>query len=156
MPIKHPKNSFVYRSTDVGYSLPQSVVDAPSVQSFVGRLDKLWKNHPIKMILLHHLNYGLCHLYTHSHSLKTMIKTELAQEAGMPNSARKGPVRTCKYIRTAAAPRRSYPVETDTCGEHRPLTFTYFELLVRKLCTCMTNCLPTPRSVSFLIIKRLC
>ena len=25
-----------------------------------------------------------------------MIKTELAQEAGMPNSARKGPVRTCK------------------------------------------------------------
>ena len=55
-------NSFVYRSTDVWNSLPQSVVDAPSVQSFEGRLDKLWKNHPIKMILLHHLNYGLCHL----------------------------------------------------------------------------------------------
>ena len=42
------KNSFVYRSTDVWNSLPQSVVDAPSVQSFEGRLDKLWKNHPIK------------------------------------------------------------------------------------------------------------
>ena len=56
------KNSFIYRSTDVWNSLPQSVVDAPSVQSFEVRIDKLWKNHPIKMILLHHLYYGLCHL----------------------------------------------------------------------------------------------
>ena len=56
------KNSFIYRSTDVWNSLPQSVVDAPSVQSFEVKIDKLWKNHPIKMILLHHLYYGLCHL----------------------------------------------------------------------------------------------
>ena len=42
------KNSFIYRSTDVWNSLPQSVVDAPSVQSFEVRIDKLWKNHPIK------------------------------------------------------------------------------------------------------------
>ena len=31
-----------------------------------------------------------------SHNMITTIKTELAQEAGMPKSARKGPVRTCK------------------------------------------------------------
>ena len=42
------KNSFIYRSTDVWNSLPQSVVHAPSVQSFEVRIDKLWKNHPIK------------------------------------------------------------------------------------------------------------
>ena len=30
----------------------------------------------------------------------TMIKTELAQEAGMPKSARKGPVRTCNIVST--------------------------------------------------------
>ena len=51
------KNSFIYLSTDVWNSLPQSVVDAPSVQSFEAKIDKLWKNHPIKMILLHHLYY---------------------------------------------------------------------------------------------------
>ena len=51
------KKSFIYRSTDVWNNLPQSVVDAPSVQSF-----EVWKNHPIKMILLHHLYYGVCHL----------------------------------------------------------------------------------------------
>ena len=41
------KKSFIYRSTDVWNSLPQSVVDAPSVQSFEVRSAKLWKNHPI-------------------------------------------------------------------------------------------------------------
>ena len=60
--LNNRKNSFIYRSTDVWNSLPQSVVDAPSVQSFEVRIDKLWKNHPIKNILLHHLYYGLCHL----------------------------------------------------------------------------------------------
>ena len=35
------KNSFIYRSTDVRNSPPQSVVDAPSVQSFEVRIDKL-------------------------------------------------------------------------------------------------------------------
>ena len=34
-------NSFIFRSTDVWNSLPQSVVDAPSVQSFEVRIDKL-------------------------------------------------------------------------------------------------------------------
>ena len=48
MPIKPPKRSLVYRSTYAWNSLPQSVVDAPSLQSFGGKLDKLWKNHPIK------------------------------------------------------------------------------------------------------------
>jgi len=33
----------MYRSTDVWNSLPQSVVDTPSVQSFEEKLDKLWK-----------------------------------------------------------------------------------------------------------------
>ena len=42
------KNSFIYRSTYVWNSLPQSVVDASSVQSFEVKIDKLWKNHPIK------------------------------------------------------------------------------------------------------------
>ena len=46
---------------------------------------KLWKNHARQIILLHHLYYGLCHLQTHVQSLNTMLKTELAQEAGMPN-----------------------------------------------------------------------
>ena len=43
------QNSFIHRCTDVWNSLPQSVVEAPSVQSFEGKLDKLWKNHPIKL-----------------------------------------------------------------------------------------------------------
>ena len=34
--------------TDVWNSLPQSVVDALSVQSFEVKIYKLWKNHPIK------------------------------------------------------------------------------------------------------------
>ena len=36
------KNSFVYRSTDIWNSL-RSVVDAPSVQSFEGKLDNYGK-----------------------------------------------------------------------------------------------------------------
>ena len=40
--------SFIYRPTDVWNSLPQSVVDAPSVQAFEVKIDKLWKIHPIK------------------------------------------------------------------------------------------------------------
>ena len=56
------KQKFIYRSTNVWDSLPQSVLDAPSFQSFEVRIHKLWKNHPIKIILLHHLYYGLCHL----------------------------------------------------------------------------------------------
>ena len=44
----YKKSSFIYRSTDAWNRLPQSVVDAPSVQSFEVKIDKLWKNHPIK------------------------------------------------------------------------------------------------------------
>ena len=38
----------VVRSTDVWKSLPQSEVDAPSIQSFEVKMNKLWKNHPIQ------------------------------------------------------------------------------------------------------------
>ena len=50
MPIKLPKK-IIYipgRSTDIWNSLPQSVVDAPSVQLFEVKIYKLWKNHPIQ------------------------------------------------------------------------------------------------------------
>ena len=40
------KNLFIHRCTDVWNSLPQSVVGAPSVQSFERKIDKLWQNHP--------------------------------------------------------------------------------------------------------------
>ena len=87
------KNSFVYRSTGVWNSLPQYVVDAPSVQSSEVKIDKLWKNHRIKNdFTAPPLIWTVSPL--DAHSLKTMLKTELAQEAGMPNSSRK---RTCKY-----------------------------------------------------------
>ena len=43
------KNSFIHGCTDVWNSLPQSVVGAPSVQSFETKIDKLWQNHPIKL-----------------------------------------------------------------------------------------------------------
>ena len=62
MPIKNPKHSFVYRSTDVWDSLPQSVVVAPPVQSFEVKIDNLWKNQSIQIIVLHHFYDGLCHL----------------------------------------------------------------------------------------------
>ena len=89
------KNSFIYRSTDVWNSLPQSVVDAPSVQSFEVRIDKQWKNHPIKnYFTVPPLLWTVT--FRRMRSLKTMLKTELAQEAGMPNTSHK---RTCKnYI----------------------------------------------------------
>jgi ribonuclease P/MRP protein subunit RPP40 len=42
------KFSFVNRSTDIWNSLPNSVIQAPSVISFERRLDKHWRNHPIR------------------------------------------------------------------------------------------------------------
>ena len=75
------------------------MVDAPSVQSFEVKIDKLWKYHPITIILLHHLYYGLCHLYTHS--LETILMPELAQEAGMPNTSQK---RTCTNLYVCSLP----------------------------------------------------
>ena len=67
-------------------SVPQYVVKVLSVKSF----DKLWKKYQIKTyILLLHLLYGLCHLLTQPRSLNTTLKTELAQQAGMPNTRQK-------------------------------------------------------------------
>ena len=30
-------------------NLPQAVIEAPSIQSFEGNIDKLWRSHPIKL-----------------------------------------------------------------------------------------------------------
>ena len=42
------KNSFANRNVNVWNNLPKQVVSAPSINSFKGRLDKYWKNHPMK------------------------------------------------------------------------------------------------------------
>ena len=42
------KNSFFLRVVDVWNSLPESVVEAPSIQSFERRLDKFWQNKDIR------------------------------------------------------------------------------------------------------------
>ena len=42
------KNSFANRNVNTWNNLPEQVVSSPSVNSFKGRLDKYWKNHPMK------------------------------------------------------------------------------------------------------------
>ena len=42
------KFSFVHRSVDMWNSLPEIVVEAPSVKAFESRLDKLWADKPWK------------------------------------------------------------------------------------------------------------
>jgi hypothetical protein len=42
------KNSFVNRSVDSWNGLPSNVVNAPTVQAFEARLDKLWRSEPTK------------------------------------------------------------------------------------------------------------
>ena len=79
----------MFRSTDVWNSLPQSVVGAPSVQSLEEKLDKLWKKPSYKNRLHCTTSTVNCHLQTQSHNLDTMLKTELAQEAAMPNTREK-------------------------------------------------------------------
>ena len=44
------KNSFSYRTIDAWNSLPESIIQAPSLNSFKNRLDKHWKTHPIKFL----------------------------------------------------------------------------------------------------------
>jgi hypothetical protein len=44
------KNSFSYRTIDSWNSLPESIIQAPSLNSFKNRLDKHWKDHPIKFL----------------------------------------------------------------------------------------------------------
>ena len=80
------KKELIYRNTYIWNSVPQYVVKVLSVKSF----DKLWNKYQIKTyILLLHLLYGLCHLLTQPRSLNTTLKTELAQQAGMPNTRQK-------------------------------------------------------------------
>ena len=66
------------------------MVDAP----FEDKFDKLWKNHFMKAM---HLDYGLCQNSERSGKNRERSR-ELAQDAGMPEQARKGPVGTCKII----------------------------------------------------------
>lgn len=43
------KNFFMIRIVDIWNNLSDHVVSAPSVKSFESRLDKYWKNHPLKL-----------------------------------------------------------------------------------------------------------
>jgi hypothetical protein len=55
------KFSFPLRCTDQWNKLPESVISAPSVNSFKARLDKLWESHPLRY------NYDcepICNIYT--------------------------------------------------------------------------------------------
>ncbi len=42
------KNTFSHRVVDTWNSLPDSVILAPSVNSFKGKLNKFWEGHPLK------------------------------------------------------------------------------------------------------------
>ena len=86
MRLNQKKYSFIPRSTDIWNSLPEVVVNAPSVETFEKRLDKFWRDHPIKY---DYTKYpynptGQRHT-THQKHRANEINLELAAEAEMPN-----------------------------------------------------------------------
>ena len=44
------KNSFSFRTIETWNNLPQSVIEAPTLNSFKNRIDKHWINHPLKFL----------------------------------------------------------------------------------------------------------
>ena len=78
------------------------MVDAPSIQSFEVKIDKLWKNHPIKNYFTPPpLLWTVSPLNTCAQSQNNAQDRAGTKKRECLIQARKGPVRTCKNCNIA-------------------------------------------------------